>query len=50
MTEAEELKERLDRVRAIINVMEQHGEVDLTILTQLKIAVDGELYGGDEDE
>jgi len=42
VTREEILQERLDRVTAIVDVLEQHGEIDLTILTQLRMALNWE--------
>ncbi len=33
------LQERLDRVAAIVDVIEQHGDLDATVLTQLRQAL-----------
>jgi len=33
-------KERLERVKAIVDVMEQSGDIDLTTLTQLRLALE----------
>lgn len=49
MSKIEELEERLDRVRELIYVMEQHGGVDPTTITQLWLAVDGELEENNDD-
>ena len=49
MSKIEELEERLDRVRELIHVMEQHGGVDPTTITQLWLAVDGELEENNDD-
>lgn len=51
--EVAELRERLDRVSAIIDVIEQHGDIDHTTLTQLRMALSWEkvdesaAYGND---
>ena len=45
-----ELEERLDRVRAIVDVMKQHGEADPTLLVQFREATDGELTFGDDEQ
>lgn len=42
MKREEILQERLDRIRAIVNVLEQNGDIDLTTLTQLQLALDWE--------
>lgn len=39
MTREEILQERLDRVAAIVDVIEQHDELDATTLTQLRQAL-----------
>lgn len=36
------LQERLDRVAAIVDVIEQHGDLDATTLTQLREALNWE--------
>lgn len=45
-----ELEERLDRVRSLVDVMEQHGEADPTLLVQFREATDGELTFGDDEQ
>jgi hypothetical protein len=35
----ETLQERLDRIAAIVDVIEQHGDLDLTTITQLRLAL-----------
>lgn len=42
MKREEILQERLDRIRAIVNVLEQNGDIDLTTLTQLQLSLDWE--------
>jgi len=39
MTREEILQERLDRVAAIVDVLEQHGDLDVTTMTQLRLAL-----------
>lgn len=39
MSHEEILQERLDRVAAIVDVIEQHGDLDATVLTQLRQAL-----------
>lgn len=42
MSHEEILQERLDRVAAIVDVIEQHGDLDATTLTQLRGALNWE--------
>lgn len=37
--EIEILQERIERVAAIVNVLEQHGDIDHTTLVQLRMAL-----------
>jgi len=56
MTREEILQERLDRIAAIVDVIEEHGDLDATTLTQLRQALrwlpdnmpdESQVYGND---
>ena len=50
MTNEEIYKERLERIKAIVDVMKQHGEIGLTTLTQLRLALEWVPEEGQENE
>ena len=43
-----ELEERLDRVRELVRIIEE--DIDCTTLTQFRLALDGELTYGDDEQ